>query len=225
MLLFLCLLLPPPAEGEWQDLFNGKDLTGWVREARDRKDGIPKWTVTPAGELKSEAGLDGFGFLRYDQAQFGDFVLRLEYRFEPEAIGVFKGNSGVGIRTGKFDPSQSSATRPSFSAFEVQLLDDAGKPASKHSTASLYRYAGPVKNTSKPAPEWNKLEVRCVGPKIRIHLNDEEVLDADQTKLADLASKPKSAPAPKDKPTRGFISLQSHTGTVLFRKIQIQKLH
>lgn len=210
----------------FRPLFNGKDLEGWVREARDRKDGIPKWSVTSAGDVRCEAGMDGFGFLRYEREEFDDFILRLEYRFEPKELSLFSGNSGVGIRTCRFDPAQSGATRPSFASFEIQLLDDAGKPANKLCTGSLYRYAAPSANRAKPAPEWNDLEIACEGPRIRIRLNGEEVMNVDQAQLEDLPERgrPKSAPAPKDKPTKGFVCLQSHTGTILFRNVRIKPL-
>jgi dipeptidyl-peptidase-4 len=206
----------------FRHLFNGKDLTGWVKEAKEQKDGTPRWTVTSAGELRCEAGLAGFGFLRYDREQFSDFILRLEYRFEPERVTLFSGNSGIGIRTGKFDPARSSATRPSYAAYEVQLLDDAGKPANKNSTGSLYRYAAPTKNAAKPAPEWNALEITCSGPRIKVRLNGDEILDVVQTQLEDLSRKPVGTPPPKEKPLSGYIALQSHSGTVYFRNICIQ---
>ena len=75
-------LLPPPAP-EWQDLFNGKTLDGWTVEAHPRPaaDGLPRWIVLPDGKICCEAGEDAYGFLRYTRRQFGDFTLRLEYRF------------------------------------------------------------------------------------------------------------------------------------------------
>ncbi len=130
----------------------------------------------------------------------------------------------MGIRTGAFDPSKSSATRPSFAAYEIQLLDDAGTPANKGCTGSLYRYAAPKSNRAFPAPAWNDLEITCTGQIIRVKLNGEEVLNADQTKIDDLPEKgrPKDIPAPKDKPVRGYVALQSHTGTVYFRNVRIK---
>jgi Domain of Unknown Function (DUF1080) len=83
---------------------------------------------------------EGFGFLRYDRREFSDFTLRVEYRFAPKAAGKPQGNSGLGIRTGRFDAARSRETRASYAAFEVQLLDDAGSAPSAHGTGSLYRY-------------------------------------------------------------------------------------
>ena len=164
---------------------------------------------------------EGFGFLRYDRSEFSDFTLRVEYRFIPTPGGKPQANSGLGIRTGRFDPARSRETRPSYAAFEVQLLDDAGSPPSAHGTGSLYRYKSPTANPARPAPEWNTIEVACAGPRITVRLNGQTILEADQSELADVKTKPAAAPAPKDKPRKGYVALQSHSGRVEFRKVQV----
>ena len=103
------------------------------------------------------------------------------------------------------------------------MLDDAGSPPSAHGTGSLYRYKSPTANPARPAPEWNTIEVECAGPRITVRLNDQEILNADQSELADLKTKPATAPNPKDKPRRGYVALQSHSGRVEFRKVQIRE--
>jgi hypothetical protein len=126
-----------------------------------------------------------------------------------------------------FEAKKSQATRASFAAYEIQLLDDAGKPPSEHGSGSLYRYAAPKANPVKPAPEWNVVEVECVGPRIKVTMNGQMILDADQAKLADLPKKPSgaaAAPAPKDKPLSGYVALQSHSGQVEFRKVQVREI-
>ncbi len=207
--------------GDARDLFNGQNLDGWVVDgpAVDR-DGKPVWSVRD-GMIVATGKV--FGFLRYDRQTFGDFALHVEYRFTP-ATGRDRGNSGLGIRTGPFDAKRSAATRASYAAYEVQLFDDAGKPPDVHSTGSLYRYAAPTANPVKPAPEWNTIEVECVGPRFKVTINGQTVLTADQTKLADIPGKPAGAPAPADKLLRGYVALQSHSGEVAFRKVQIREI-
>ncbi len=218
----LLVLTPAVRSGEgFRNLFDGKSLDGWVIEGPQKdKEGKPMWRVEDGRIICLGKG---FGFLRYDGQQFSDFTLRVEYRFAPPSKANQRGNSGLGIRTIPFDPKKSSQTRPSYAAFEVQLLDDAGKPPSDHGTGSLYRYKGPTSNPAKPAPEWNVIEVTCVGPRISIRLNGETILDADQTTLPDVKDKPAGVPAPKDKPLKGYVALQSHSGQVEFRKVQIQE--
>ena len=133
---------------------------------------------------------EGFGFLRYDRRQFSDFTLRVEYRFTTRQGVDPQGNSGLGIRTGRFDPERSRETRPSYAAFEVQLLDDAGSPPSAHGTGSLYRYKSPTANPARPAPGWNTIEVKWAGPRITVRLNGQTVLEADQSELADVTTRP-----------------------------------
>jgi hypothetical protein len=217
----LLTLAPATRAGEFRDLFDGKSLDGWVVEgpAKD-KAGRMMWSVE---EGRIVCLGEGFGFLRYDRREFSDFTLRVEYRFTPRSGGKPQGNSGLGIRTGRFDPARSRETRPSYAAFEVQLMDDAGSPPSVHGTGSLYRYKSPTANPARPAPEWNTIEVTCAGPHVTIRLNGQTILEADQSELADVKTKPAGVAAPKDKPRRGYVALQSHSGRVEFRNVQIRE--
>jgi len=221
-LLMILALTPAAPADDFRDLFDGKSLDGWVIDGpKADKAGQPVWTVRD-GMIVASGKV--FGFLRFDRQKFADFALRVEYRFAPAATPKERGNSGLGIRTGVFDPKKSQLTRPSYAAYEIQLLDDAGKPPDAHGTGSLYRYAAPTANPVKPAPEWNAVEVECVGPRIKVTVNGRLVLDADQTKLEDVKGKPKGAPAPKDKPLSGYVALQSHSGRVEFRKVQVREI-
>ena len=161
-------------EPEEIELFDGRSLNGWVAEGVSEfsKDGqtLPVWSVR---ERKLVCTGKGFGFLRYDLRQFADFVLHAEFRMDPGC------NSGVGIRTRAFDPARSRATRPSFFSYEIQLFDDAGKPATTHSSGSLYRYVAPRRNAMRRAGEWNDLEATCIGPRIKLTLNNEQIVDLD----------------------------------------------
>jgi Domain of Unknown Function (DUF1080) len=197
----------------WTDLFNGKDLTGWVVDGpaafKDKADGNkakPLWTVHD-GLIRTAGG--AFGFLRYDR-EFTDFILHVEYRMVKEKDV----NSGIGIRTRPFDPKQSTVTRPSFFSYEVQLLDDSDQKPTSHSTGSLYRYVAATKATHKPAPEWNAIEVECVGPKIRVNMNGTDILTFDQSTDEKL----------KTKPLSGYVSLQSHSKQVEFKNVRIKVL-
>jgi hypothetical protein len=214
-------LAAPARDEEFRDLFDGKSLDGWAVEgpAQD-KTGRMMWSVS---DRRIACLGEAFGFLRYDRQEFSDFTLRVEYRFIPNPERKQAANSGLGIRTGRFDPAHSRETRPSYAAFEVQLLDDAGSPPSAHGTGSLYRYKSPTANAARPAPEWNMIEVTCAGPMITVRLNGRTVLEADQSDLADVKTKPATAPAPKDKPRKGYVALQSHSGRVEFRKVQIRE--
>ena len=187
-------------------LFNGENLDGWVVEGTKTykvgEEERPIWSVRDG--MIHCAG-KGFGFLRYDEP-FSDFELRLKYRMKPKC------NSGIGIRHVKYTGRASS--RPSFSGYEVQLLDDGHKPPDNHSTGSLYRYVPPKVSAAKPAGEWNEITITCQGPQIKIVLNEQVVQDVDQSMIDEIANKP----------LKGYLSIQNHGGEIEFRDIQVKKL-
>lgn len=188
------------------ELFNGHDLGGWVAEGaafyKSGEKNIPVWSVQD-GQLVC-AG-KGYGFLRFDR-KFNDFELRLQYKIDRKC------NSGVGIRHVKYTGAR--ATRPSFSGYEIQILDDAKKSPDAHSTGALYRYVAPMQNAGKPAGQWNEMVVECRGPRIRVTLNDCLIHDLDQTDDDAIASKPLS----------GYVSVQNHGGRIVFRSIRVKEL-
>jgi hypothetical protein len=194
---------------EARELFNGKDLDGWVVEERPYKDktgkNTPNWSVQD-GLLTCEGKT--FGFLRYGKQEYADFALHVECRLAP------KSNSGIGIRTVPYDPRKDKETRPSYHSYEIQVQDDEGKPPSKQSTGSLYRYVAPKANPIKRAPEWNTVDVECIGPRIRVTMNGQEILDVDQSTIQEI----------KNKPLRGYVCLQSHGGKVEFRNVRLREI-
>ena len=189
-------------------LFDGKSLDGWVAEGASdyQVDGVkkPVW-VAEDGLLVCHG--KGFGFLRYKEREFDDFTFHVEFKM---AKGC---NSGIGVRTQAFDPKKSKETRPSYFSYEIQLTDDAGKPANKLGTGSLYRYVEPKENAIKPAGEWNTMEITCEGPRIRITLNGKLIQDVDQSQVEQLSKKP----------LRGYVCLQNHGGTIAFRAIEVRE--
>ena len=219
--LFFVLLTPfaaPAADSDYRDLFNGKDLNGWVVEGdKEYKDGDetrPIW-VAHDGMVSCMADTrKTYGFLRHDKQEFGDFALHVEYRMTPRDDPKRpRCNSGLGIRCVPFDPKKME-TRASVAAYEVQLLDDADQPPDKHSTASLYNYIAPKESAARAAPDWNTIDVECVGPHVKITLNDKVVIDVDQSTID----------AIKDKPLKGYVSLQHHGGKVDFRNVRIREI-
>ncbi|MFO0909690.1 MAG: DUF1080 domain-containing protein [Isosphaeraceae bacterium] len=198
----------PAAADEFQPLFDGKTLNGWVVEGNPgsdkHPDGRPVWSVAD-GLIHCEG--KGFGFLRYDREPFDDFTFHVEFRM------AAKCNSGIGVRTRVFDPKQSRATRPSIYSYEIQIVDET-KPISPTSNGSLYRYVAPKSNPLKSPGEWNTIEVTCVGPRIRVVLNGVEIQNVDQSTIEAL----------KSKPLKGFVCLQNHGGRIDFRNVKIKRI-
>lgn len=199
--LALSRLPTPRAFGEeeagFTPLFNGKDLSGWMVMGHE------DWHVA-GGVLWTEG--QG-GWLRSDR-QYADFVLRLEYRTTKDS------NSGIFLRA-------AESGNPAFTGIEIQILDDAGKPADVHSSGSIYGAVAPRHNASKPAGEWNAVEVSCTGRRVSVALNGHRIQDVnlDDSQYGHAQARPLSKV-----PDSGYIGLQSHTNRVDFRNIGIKVL-
>ena len=95
---------------DFHDLFDGKSLDGWVVEgpAKDKSNR----TIWSVEDMRIICLGEGFGFLRNDRRELSDFTLRVEYRFTPPPGGKPSGNSGLGIRTRRFDPEALAGDPP-----------------------------------------------------------------------------------------------------------------
>ena len=66
------------------ELFNGKDLSGWVIEGpsefENKGNKEPIWVAENGMITCRVNNRKSYGFLRYDKNQFADFVFSLEYR-------------------------------------------------------------------------------------------------------------------------------------------------
>jgi hypothetical protein len=181
----------------------GKDGRGWEGGSGDAAqcwklaDGVLECTGQPGPWLRS-------------LKQYGDFNLRLEYKLQPG------GNSGVYIRVPhdgahrEHEPGETHAT-----GVEVQLLDDA---AERYATiepaqfaASIYKAAPATKHVSRPAGQWNTLEIDCQASAYRVTHNGVVVVDTDAEKTPEL----------KRRELRGYLGLQDHREPVWFRNIRI----
>lgn len=192
-----------------QALFASGDLSGWVEEQHQffqaKHPHTSTWSVKD-GVVRCDGTLGNCGFLRY-QRKLTDFTLWLEYRMSKKC------NSGVCLRTRVPYNGRPDETLPSHTGFEVQILDDAGQPASKTSSGSFYGLLAPRVNAARPAGEWNQLEITCQGPHIRVTLNGQVVQDVDQTKVE----------AIRDRPQSGFLSLQNHGHRIEFRNFRLKE--
>ncbi len=180
-------------DGSWRQsapvvLFDGTGISGWRTL---RPGGEEGWYVED-GVLKNHRQAD---VLVSEQA-FWNFRLQVEYLVHP---GM---NGGIGLR----------------GRYEIQILDDYGRPASDHGNAALYGRIAPTENASRPAREWQSLDIRLVGRELTVELNgvktiDRKVIDGFTAMATDWR---------EDKP--GPITLQGDHGAVEFRKIVVTPL-
>ena len=145
------------------DIFNGRDLTGWVPVG---KGASADWTVED-GCLICHG--KGHTWLRTAR-QFGDFhLIAWSIKFPPGA------NSGVYIRVGTDGNHHRENSSSPPAGFEVQILDDHSPRYSQlkdyQYSASLYDIAGAMPRVSKPAGGWNSLDIECVGEHVTIRHN------------------------------------------------------
>lgn len=196
----------------WQLLFNGRDTTGWkCNDGKPIASPVEDGTLTP---YKSG------GYLIIHQQQFGDFVLRCDVRWEEEGC-----NSGVFFRVE--DPQN-----PVHTGFELQVMGR-GR-VGKHALGAIYELAGTTKNAGKKTGEWNRIEIRCVGPYVDVKVNGQEVAsmncdDFDQPGLCPdgeghkfkLAGQPRAV---KDFARVGYLGFQDHGHQVWFKNVKLLKL-
>jgi len=134
-------------EGKPIELFNGKDLSGW----KGLVPGVEmKWTVQDGILRNAPPTTD----IISDQ-KFWNFKLHVYYRI------VEHSNSGIGLR----------------GRYEIQILEDYGKPPNTHGAAALYSRIAPSVNASKPAGEWQSYDIRLVGRQLTVVHNGTKVLD------------------------------------------------
>lgn len=208
-MLALVAVLLAATDDEELALSGGKDLDGWVVEGT--KEGIENGVSKPVWRVENGSIVcagSGFGFLRYAKREFSDFALHVEYRI---AAG---GNSGIGIRTIPYVAGpDEERTRPSRAAYEIQIQDDAGKPPGLRTSGALYGHVAPSVNAAKPSPEWNALDIECVGNRICVSMNGAGIIDVDQGTI----------PALKSKPLRGYVCLQNHGNRIEFRNVRVRE--
>ena len=123
---------------------------GPQRLARARPDVEMKWTVTD-GVLKNAPPTTDI----VSDQNFWNFDVHVEFKI------VEHSNSGIGLR----------------GRYEIQVLEDYGKPAGTHGAAALYARVAPSVNASKPAGEWQSYDIRLVGRDLTVVHNGKKVLD------------------------------------------------
>jgi hypothetical protein len=186
----------------FRSLFNGKDLAGWDGAGAPKekcwqvRDGLLECTGAAGPWLRSAA-------------EYDDVNLRLEYQVSPE------GNSGVYVRV----PADGNHHRENDEAppagFEVQILDDAAPKYSElkeyQFSGSVYDIAGASRHVSKPAGQWNTLEINARDQHIAVTHNGLVVVDLDEEEF----------PLIKLREKKGFLGLQNHSTLVKFRNLRV----
>jgi hypothetical protein len=140
----------PPSRkpGKPIDLFNGKDLSGWLGQDPSRPLG---WFVKDGILMNQSKEANNI----YTRQKFNDFQLEVEFNVDP------KSNSGVYLR----------------GRYEIQVLDGYGRPLDVHSQGALYGFIVPTVNADKPAGEWQTYEITLIANRVTVILNGIKIID------------------------------------------------
>lgn len=205
MRVFLVALLAVTAlpGASWEQLFNGKDLTGWKMTGPGR-------FVIEDGALKTEGGM---GLLYYAGKPFGNTTIRVVFKTTGE-----RDNAGVFIRM----PEQpADPWYGVHNGYEVQI--DAGGD-DWHSTGAIYSLSKVTARAQKPGGEWNTMDIVLKGQTTTVILNGKKINEF----RGDQEVPPRKMwyePVRGPRPDSGYIGLQNHdkNSTVFFKEISVKR--
>ncbi|KPL07019.1 hypothetical protein AMJ85_09810 [candidate division BRC1 bacterium SM23_51] len=199
---------------QFRDLFNGKDLSGWVNVNTDRdtwtvRDGLLVCSGHPIGVMRTEK-------------QYENFILHIEWRhMEPG------GNSGVFVWSEGTVPKGRRLPK----GVEVQMLEldwvnlhkrkDGTLPPIAYVHGELFGAGGlkttpdnprgsrskSLENRCKGRGEWNVYDVVCVDGVVKLSVNGKFVNGISHAQFK-----------------KGYLCLESEGAEIHFRNIRIMEL-
>jgi hypothetical protein len=180
-------------DGTWKkgkpiELFNGKDFTNWKGLIPNKELG---WTVKD-GILTNQPKANNL----ITEGKYWNYELHAEFRLGEHS------NSGIGLR----------------GRYEIQILEDYGRPPNTHTNGALYSRVPPRINASKPANEWQTYDIRIVGREVTVVLNGQKVLDKVEIEGLTAVAVDSNEGQP------GPLILQGDHGSVEFRKLTLTPL-
>lgn len=229
--------------GTWVSLFNGKDLAGWTPKIAGHKPG-ENWGHTfrvENGMLRTryneyDSFKNTFGALYYDK-KFSNYRLKVEYRFVGDTA---KGAPSWGFRDGGIQyhcqsPATMTLEQPFPVCLEYNLHGGNGneeRPTGEICANGMYVEIDGKQNTSYctlPAvkrtfagADWVTAEIDVRDGTITHFVNGEKILEFKNPRY-DAAHAPGKTfiVAGNDAVKDGYISLQSNSHPMDFRKIEI----
>jgi hypothetical protein len=198
---------------QFKDLFNGKDLTGWVNVNTDAdtwsvRDGILVCSGKPIGVMRTDR-------------QYENFILHIEWRHMEAG-----GNSGVFVWADAEPPEGQRLPE----GVEVQMLDlewvnlnkkDGKLPPIAYVHGELFGVGGvettpdnprgtrskSIENRCKGKGEWNTYDVVCIDGVIKLSVNGKFVNGISHSNVK-----------------KGYLCLESEGAEIHFRNIKIMEL-
>ena len=224
----------------WQNLFNGNDLTGWKVKCLSQDKDKDFWKVVDGVIECNSIGQPNHNYVwLMHENEYDDFELQLKFQIFQSTTG----NSGIQFRS-RFDESETArgggwlngpqADIHPPSPFRAGMIYDETDGVNRWIYPSMPDWKISENDVPKSTlktqlfyadenPDaWNTMKIHCDGMKVKISVNDNSVTDFDATGiLDDVIHKEKKVG------TSGQIALQLHASDeirIRFKDIKIRKL-
>ena len=247
LVLFTELAAQSPSKEQWIQLFNGKNLDGWVVKIKDYPAGENFANTFRVVDGKMVVSYDGydtfkerFGHIFYKQP-FGYYRVRVSYRFTGEQVKEGPGwairNSGIMLHG---QSPQSMGLHQDFPiSIEVQLLGGNGKdprstcnlctPGTNVVMKDTLRTAHCInsKSATYHGEQWVEAEVEVLGDSlIRHYVNNQMVLEYNKPQIGggNVSGNTIEVTQKGVLLSEGYLSLQSESHPVEFRKVELLNL-
>lgn len=202
----------------WTLLFDGETTDHWRGY---NKEAFPEkgWAIEDGNLVVLS---DGGGGDIITKEQYGNFILKLEWKAEQGA------NGGIFFR------AMEQPTQPIYwSAPEVQILDNENHPDANQGengnrkAGSLYDLIPAEPQNTNPYGEWNSVKVVADGSSIEHWQNGDKVVEYElwTNEWYEMLRNSKFKDHPEFGDAReGYIGLQDHGNHVSFRNLKIKEL-
>ena len=138
------------------ELFNGRDLDGWMLTNPKQING---WKAIDGVLVNTTPKLDFQPYSRYGnlrtKRKFMDFHLRIEFKVPPG------GNSGIYLR----------------GVYEAQVVDRASKMQGIQGVGAIFGRIAPSENAGLPGGQWQQYDITLVDRHATVILNGKKVID------------------------------------------------
>lgn len=215
------------AADAWTDLFNGKDLNGWIKRGGEAAYSVEADSIVGTSKLNTD------NTFLCTPRDYADFILEYEFKVDPKL------NSGVQIRSQSFPEAKDFEAQGKkikipanrVHGYQIEIDPEPGK--NRWWSAGIFEeaargwlYPGAAGGDAKAFSDqgrkifkqgdWNKVRVEAIGDSIKTTLNGTPCADIKDSRVA-----------------AGFIGLQVHgigkdqskNGTqVRWRNLRIQEI-
>jgi hypothetical protein len=199
---------------QFRELFNGKDLTGWVNVNTDKdtwsvRDGLLVCTGKPTGVMRSDK-------------QYENFILHIEWRhMEPGGnSGVFAWSDGS-VAEGRSLPRGLEVQMLELDWVNLHKMKDGSTPPVAYVHGELFGAGGmtttpdnprgsrskSIENRCKPRGQWNEYDVVFVDGVVKLAVNGKFVNGVSHASIK-----------------KGYLCLESEGAEIHFRNIRILEL-